>query len=118
MRKDGPPAVPEKKEMVADKAPVVEQPAKKKRAFVEEADVFDFSGMKKSAIDVGEENKKSNSATLSKQSSVSKKSADNDDGDFSMGGFFQGKSVQLGGSKNLNAKKLDIDFGDGDDFFN
>lgn len=37
--------------------------------------------------------------------------------DFAMGGFFQGKSVSLGPAKNLNAKKLDIDF-DADDFFN
>lgn len=115
MKKDGPPAVPVSEQAV--KAPVVEQPAKKKRAFIEEADVFDFSGMKKVASTV-EETKKPDSATLSKQSSSTKKSAGNDDDDFAMGGFFQGKSVQLGGAKNLNAKKLDIDFGDGDDFFN
>lgn len=35
----------------------------------------------------------------------------------SMGGFFQGKSVQLGGSTTIGAKKLDVNF-DADDFFN
>ena len=35
-----------------------------------------------------------------------------------MGGFFQGKSVNLGGqSKTIGAKKLDVNF-DADDFFN
>lgn len=120
-KKDGPPAVPEKKETAAEVKAPVEQPAKKKRTFVEESDVFDFSGLQKVASNVTEESKKSDTvAPLSKQSSAAKKSTGFDDDDFAMGGLFQGKSVQLGGgaNKNLNAKKLDIDFGDGDDFFN
>jgi hypothetical protein len=46
------------------------------------------------------------------------KKIDHKEEDYQLGNLFQGKSVSLGSqNKNLNAKKLDINF-DADDFFN
>lgn len=106
--------VAEKKETIPIKKPeiikIAEEPKEKKRTFVEQ-DIFDFSELKQAVPTPVV--KAADKETKKEPKPAVKESLE----DFAMGGFFQGKSVSLGPAKNLNAKKLDIDF-DADDFFN
>ena len=106
--------IPEAKPVVVEK-PV--QEVKKPRAFVEETDIFDFSGLKKVNEKAGETAE--SSLVVNKISTgASSKKMETGVPDYQLGNLFQGKSVQLGSqNSNLNAKKLDINF-DADDFFN
>ena len=92
---------------------------------MEEADIFDFSNMKKvtnaTTADPGlalpETGQKSATAVKSVSSGSAHKMSEGQP-DYHLGNLFQGKSVVLGSQNtNLNAKKLDIHF-DPDDFFN
>lgn len=97
---------------------------KKPRAFVGGEDIFDFSGMSKtnnvSSSSTGGLNiqKATNIGTPSLGSKVVNLSAPKQaevDANYNLGNLFQGSTNTQ--QKNLNAKKLDINF-DADDFFN
>ena len=90
--------------------------AKKPRAFVDESDIFDFSGLQKNLP------AKEEKLTIMKNVSASNKSESNNSSkkitemqNDNFGNLFLGKSQ--GKPVDLGAKKLDIDFG-ADDFFN
>jgi len=90
--------------------------AKKPRAFVDESDIFDFSGLQKNLPAKEEKltimkNVSANGKSESNKSSKKITEMQNDQ----FGNLFMGKSQ--GKPVDLGAKKLDLNF-DGDDFFN